>query len=91
MDRLEAPRHLTLKVQPNDSQRSPAGFAPCPAQPRDQPASVVPKGCQLRVHSKKASLQKLLISPTWVGLLIPSFNIRVLYDFLIELSQMEIY
>ena len=75
---------------------APAGIFPSQAQPRlsvprAPPASAVLRGCQLRVHIKKASLQKLLISPTWARLLSLSFNRGVLYDFLIELPPMGIY
>lgn len=77
-------------TQPQDG-LSPAQAQPRPSVSRAPPASVVLKRCQLRAHIKRTSLQKLLISPTWAGLLILSFNRGVLCDFLIELPQMEIY
>ena len=52
---------------------------------------MVLRGSQLWAHIKKASQQELLISPTWAGLLILSFNRGGLCDFLIELPSMEIY
>lgn len=93
VDPPDTPRRSALKVQPSDSQRSPDSLpSPQPRRsvPRDQPASAVPGGCQLRAHIRKACPQKL-ISPTWAGVLILSFNVRVSYDFLSELLPMEVY
>lgn len=90
------PDTVHRKHSPATLRDLPASISPSQAQPRlsvprAQPASVVLRGSQLWARIKKASWQELLISPTWAGLLILSFNRGVLCDFLIELPSMEIY
>lgn len=81
------PDTVRRKHSPATLHDLPASISPSQAQP----ASVVLRGSQLWARIKKASWQELLISSTWAGLLILSFNRGVLCDFLIELPSMEIY
>lgn len=91
VDQTDAPRRFPFKVQPEDSVvpcRSPQSRSAWLSAPRDgRPALLqgLPDGS---IYSKGQSTQANVSHMVW--LLIPSFNIRVLYDFLTEQLQTEV-